>query len=219
MEYIGCYFDYNKNTLLHLPSLNDINNCKYDINSIIVRILWETFNIHISDEYLFLSNPVNINISGTFEKQLSPCKFLIFNKTGLTIDVFLKEKSGIIFSLIHTEQLYKFCIFTLGSHKKSNDDYKVVPLCNPSCFSSNIFSIQTHNNIDFETSSIISEIEDENYVKMNPIKDVIVSTTVNKLNTVMIKPITSDLSTDKSLLPRDLFVDELKEKLKNRKIE
>jgi hypothetical protein len=131
MEFIGSYLDYTKDELKYSSKVHtDLESVKCDLNFVISCIIQERFGVFLTDEYLFIQNPLNVKIN-IVQTVRSQTEELIFVKNGLVIDIYSKRKNtGYIFNNAKEEHLYKFCIIKTNRFYVDNN---CVPLFyNPS---------------------------------------------------------------------------------------
>ena len=120
LKFIGNYFHYNENKIMYSNKVHDsLDSVKCDLNFIISCIIKDNYNIFITDDFLFLQNPLNVNINVTQSININEDKSLIFIKNGLVIDIFLnkKEKGYIYGSSAINKHLYKFYIIKFFTRK------------------------------------------------------------------------------------------------------
>lgn len=178
IKFIGNYFNYNENKIMYSNKVHDsIDSVKCDLNFIISCIIKDNYNIFITDDFLFLQNPLNVNINVTQSININEDKSLIFIKNGLVIDIFLnkKEKGYIYGSSAINKHLYKFYIIKF--YEKQREDGEEIPkFCDPSSLS-NTYNQQKFNtvlnsnyNIINRDLDVIEEIEElEQPKKINPL--------------------------------------------------
>lgn len=175
--YTGCYIDYKNNTIKHTEKLHtSLDSVKYDINYMISCLIQDVYGIFLTDEYLFIYNPLNVALKGnTYEINLDQDNKLVFVKTGLVIDIFFHStKKGYIYDNKDKIHLYKFYIIknflksdTQTIPKFSNPEYMFhYQHINPSIkkqfmYGSPLNTISENENCDFinvrENGSIYSE--------------------------------------------------------------
>ena len=93
-KFIGNYINFNDNKIMYSNRIHDnLDSVKCDLNLIISCFIKDNYNIFITDDFLFLQNPLNVNINITQSIIINELTSLIFVKNGLVIDIFLnKEK-------------------------------------------------------------------------------------------------------------------------------
>ena len=144
-NFIGCTIDQIQNIALYTDCLfNNLNLIKTNLNRQIAFVLQERYGILIPDEYLFIYNPVNINIDAThvFKLPGGP-RSLIFIKNGLSIDIYLSTAiKGFIWSSDHRELIYKIFIMRINSENRDQD---YLSYCNPSLISNMFYNCNNSN--------------------------------------------------------------------------
>lgn len=194
--FIGLYVDYNKNELMYSNKTHtDLESVKYDLNYTINSIIHDKFNISLTDEYVFINNPLNVKINIIQTLYIHDTE-LIFIKNGLTIDVYSKKtKKGYLYNDIKEEHIYKFCIINANKNE-SNEN---IPIFNNPSSLINVFGKCKKNEANFTESDNDNESYNDNqsYNKSYSESDIEEEIPFSHQTT-------------------DLFLQELKEKLKNR---
>lgn len=204
--FISVYTDYNNNELMYSDKTHtDLESAKYDLNYTITRLIYDKFNIQLTDEYLFINNPLNvklniiqtININGTE---------LIFIKNGLTIDVYSKQlKKGYLYNNLKEEHVYKFCVIKVN---KQNEQTESIPVFNNPSLLINVYGKCNANNkvTNKNEDTEQSENEESEDIEQSENEEIV----ENK------QFITPECSGKFLQQKSDLFLQELKERLKSR---
>lgn len=213
--YTGCYIDYKNNTIKYTEKLHtNLDSVKYDINYMISCLIQDDHGIFVTDEYLFIYNPLNVALKGnTYEIDLGQDNKLIFVKTGLVIDIFISSTNkGYLYNHKNKIHLYKFYI--IKNFLKS-ETQTIPKFCNPEY----MFYYQNKN----LTSSIkkqfiygtpldtILDHPDNNYINIKHEKEEYESDNISEI-------LEETVSKSVKLGINDQLLIELKEKLKLRMI-
>lgn len=113
MYYTGAYIDYKNNIIKYTEKLHtSLDSVKYDVNYMMSCLIQDSHGIFLTDEYLFIYNPLNVALKGnTYEINLNNDNKLIFVKKGLVIDVYLfYTNKGYLYNNKDKIHLYKFYI-------------------------------------------------------------------------------------------------------------
>jgi hypothetical protein len=201
--FISVYTDYNNNELMYSDKTHsDLQSAKYDINYIITRIIHDKFNVQITDEYLFINNPLNVKLNIIQTINVVNDIELIFIKNGLTIDIYSKQlKKGYLYNNLKEEHVYKFCIIKVNKVNKENE---TIPVFNNPSLLITVYGKckQPRNN---EREEIECETDTERfYASENESDNGSVIETTQEIK----QPFVQQNS--------DLFLQELKERLKSR---
>lgn len=117
IEYGDEHTDDGTDTVRYTEKLHDaLNEAKYELNFMISCFVSDKFGIFLTDEYLFLYNPLNVSAQGNTSSisiigkdNIKKC--VIFVKKGLTIDIFIESKTkGFLYNGNSRKHLYKFFI-------------------------------------------------------------------------------------------------------------
>lgn len=212
--YTGCYIDYKNNTIKHTEKLHtNLDSVKYDINYMISCLIQDDHGIFVTDEYLFIYNPLNVALKGnTYEIDLGQDNKLIFVKTGLVIDIFLySTNKGFLYNNKNKTHLYKFYII---KNFLKGETQTVPKFCNPE-YMFHYQNLTPSIKKQFIYGSPLDKIleqeneDDNNYVNINNVKQ---DEDDNKSEILEEEPRSIKLGINDQLLI------ELKEKLKLRMI-
>jgi hypothetical protein len=161
IKFIGNYINYNENKIMYSSKIhNSLDSVKCDLNFIISCFIKDSYNIFITDDFLFLQNPLNVNINITQSINIDEFTSLIFIKNGLVIDIFYskKEKGYIYGSNAMSKHLYKFYIIKFYENK-IEDQEQIPKFCDPSSLS-NTYNQQKFNSNLSTTYNIINDLEE-----------------------------------------------------------
>jgi hypothetical protein len=135
MKYIGVYIDYEANEIQYSDKLHtELDSVKYDLNFLICCFMQDNYNIFLSDEYLYIENPLNVKINIVQTLKIKDTE-LIFIKNGLVIDIYSKKlEKGYLYNKIKEKHVYKFCI--IKANDTNIDTTESLPIfCNPASLS------------------------------------------------------------------------------------
>lgn len=191
-KYIGCYFNLIENSVNYTQGVYDLlDSVKYNMNYTIAKIIYETYNFSIEEEYLFIKGN-NVNERKTFS--ISKNKSILLIKTGLVIDVFILNRiPGYLFVQKDTIHWSKFFIVSLNDNVSC--DNRLPTFKNPSDYS------YLHKNaFDFYIEKDDSESSDSMSTDPEPI--------MKDIEPIMkyIEPVMKDTATKNKFLPIIKFI-------------
>lgn len=203
--YIGLYYDYLTDELMYTNKTHTtLETVKYDLNYIISLFIQEKYNIGLSDEFLYIQNPLNVKINIIQTIKVNNIE-LIFIKNGLSIDIYSKKiQKGYIFNKVKEEHIYKFCIIQVNTNETNNEN---IPIFNNPTSLALLYQTKKQEpkiKSQFKYGTPLFKINE-----MNEMSDIESDIEENDIEEI-------EKHSFKENYSRDVFLDELKEKLKNR---
>lgn len=162
VKFIGNYVNYQENKVMYSNKLHsNLDSVKCDLNFMISCFIQDNYGIFISDDFLFLQNPLNVNINITQSIAINESTNLVFIKNGLVIDVFLdKKEKGYIYGTSNVEHIHLYKFYIVKIYEQNEEEEQIPKFCDPSSLS-NTYNQQKFNNIKKKLDDIDFDIDEE----------------------------------------------------------
>lgn len=195
VKYIGVYIDYTNDELKYSErTYSDLESAKYDLNFVIGCFIHDNYDVFLSDEYMYINNPLNVKINIIQTIKLKTQE-LMFIKNGLVIDIYIKNtQKGYIYNKTNEKHIYKFSILKISDITDECND--MIPI--------------------FNNASSLSLLYNKTSVKHSIRNQVLTGSSIKKIISDEKPEELSEITSETPINIKNLFLEELKEKLKRK---